>query len=71
MILFKLTELYDEPWSWSWSRGVWIGDGKWTLVKSGNEPVLFPIGIWIVPGSGAEWYILELIENTWNFNVFS
>lgn len=41
-----LTELYGLlEWSCSWSSGVCNGDGKWTDVKSGNEPVLLAIGI--------------------------
>lgn len=50
-----LTELYGELlWSASWSIGVWIGEGKWTFVRSGSDPVLLPIGICMVPGSCAD-----------------
>ena len=43
-----LTELYGLlEWSCSWSMGLCNGDGKCTDVRSGNEPVLLPIGICI------------------------
>lgn len=52
------TELYGLlEWSCSWSSGVCNGDGKCTDVKSGNEPVLFPIGICTVL-SCADGYML-------------
>lgn len=48
ILFYDLTELYGLlEWSCSWSSGVWSGDGKWTEVKSGNDPVLLPIGICI------------------------
>jgi len=37
-----------------------MGEVKSMFVKSGKEPVLFPIGICTIPGSWAEGYMLKV-----------
>lgn len=47
-----------------------MGEVKSMFVKSGKEPVLFPIGICTIPGSWAEGYMLKVkvvifLQKTW------